>query len=305
MGLKPMLLRMAGRFIKREADPARADATWRMFDHDRHYADYLAHCQAVFHREPAPQGDPRLGQRGYTYLRALTPEASQQVATGMMQRSQLQKLKKDDRHLEGFRVADRPWLADMLGQVLQGPTDASIAGFFRSEYLVHWVTFSLTRQAPEQPIVSFKWHCDKGPSSHLKLIVYLNPTVEHGGNTEFMDLEDTLAVARRGYLFGWSKTRTGDVAHLSRLAGRPLATEVRERDAGEAVLFQPSRVLHRGVSPTRGDRLAATLCLLPSPVHWRQAFDSEAMSDLAVDEKWHDDALEFLAGLEGRLRQQA
>lgn len=300
-----MLLRLAGRFIKREADPERADATWRMFDHDRHYADYLAHCQAAFRREPAPPADPQLGQRGYTYLRALTPDASQQVATEMVQRSQLQKLKKDDRHLEGFRIADRPWLADMLGQVLQGPTDASIAGFFRSEYLVHWVTFSLTRQAPEQPIVSFKWHCDKGPSSHLKLIVYLNPTVDHGGNTEFMDLEDTLAVARRGYLFGWSKTRTGDVAHLSRLAGRPLATEVRERDAGEAVLFQPSRVLHRGVSPTRGDRLAATLCLLPSPVPWRQAFDSEAMSDLAVDEKWHDDALEFLAGLEGRLRQQA
>ena len=305
MGLKPLLLGVAGRFIKRERDPARADATWRRFDQDHRYAAYLAHCQAAFRREPPPAADPALGQRGYSYLRTLAPQAAQQVAAEMMQRSAPQLLKKDDRHLEGFRIDDRPWLGGMLGQVLQGPADAMIAGFFRSEYLVHWVTFSLTRQAPEQPIVSFKWHCDKGPSAHLKLIVYLNPTRDHGGNTEFMDLEDTLAVARRGYLFGWSKTRTGDVAHLSRLAGRPLATEARERDAGEAVVFQPSRVLHRGVSPARGDRLAATLCLLPSPVHWRRAFDSEAMSDLAVDEKWHDDALEFLAGLEGRLRQQA
>src|SRR5690606_11644131 len=115
-------------------DPARADATWRRFDQDRHYADYLAHCQAVFRREPAPAADPELGRRGYTYLRALAPDASQQVATGMMQKSQLQKLKKDDRQLEGFRIDDRPWLAGMLGQVLQGPTDAMIAGFFRSEY---------------------------------------------------------------------------------------------------------------------------------------------------------------------------
>lgn len=303
MGLKQQLLGFAGRFIKRERDPERAAAMWRKFDQDHHYAAYLAHCQAAFGREPLPV-EPDLQQRGYTYLRALAPEASQHVAADMMQRSEPQLLKKGDRHLEGFRIHDRPWLADVLGQVLQGPTDAMIAGFFGSEYLVHWVTFSLTRQAPEQPIVSFKWHCDKGPSSHLKLIVYLNPTAEHGGNTEFMDLDDTLAVARQGYLFGWSKTRTGDVAHLSRLAGRPLATEMRERAAGEAVLFQPSRVLHRGVSPARGDRLAATLCLLPSPVHWRQAFDSEVMSDLAVDEKWHDDALEFLAGLEGRVRQQ-
>lgn len=303
MGLKPRLLRLAGRFIKRERDPARAAATWRKFDEDHHYAEYLAHCQAVFRREPPPAADARLTQRGYTYVRALGAGDAQQAAQDMVQRSQPQLLKKGDRHLEGFRIDDRPWLGGLLGQVLQGQVDEMIAGFFRSEYLVHWVTFSLTRQAPEQPIVSFKWHCDKGPSSHLKLIVYLNPTAEHGGNTEFMDLDDTLAVAQQGYLFGWSKTRTGDVAHLSRLAGRPLATEVREREAGEAVLFQPSRVLHRGVSPTRGDRLAATLCLLPSPVHWRRAFDSETMSDLAVDEKWHDDARELLAGLEGRLPQ--
>jgi hypothetical protein len=168
---------------------------------------------------------------------------------------------------------------------------------------VHWVAFSLTRQAVEQESVSFRWHCDKGPSAHLKLIVYLNPTAAHGGNTEFMDLADTRAVAERGYLFGWSKIRTGDVAHLAELAGRSLATCLREREAGEAVLFQPGRVLHRGVSPTRGERLTATLCLLPSPVNWQRAFDSETLSDLAVDEKWHDDALVFLAELERRLQQ--
>lgn len=298
MDLKSRLYGLAGRLLfKKELDPHRAEATWRKFDRGHHYGDYLAHCRSVFRREPRPDPDAPLEQQGYTYLRALPSGAARQIAVEMMQRSPLQQLKKDDRNLEGFRITDRQWLGGFLGQVLQGEVDAKIAGYFRSEYLVHWVTFSLTRKAPEQPIVSFKWHCDKGPSAHLKLIVYLNPTTEHGGNTEFMNLEDTMAVARRGYVFGWSKSRTGDVAHLARIAGRALATEVRERDAGEAVLFQPSRVLHRGVSPTRGDRLAATLCLLPSPVHWRQAFDNGAMSDLAVDEKWHDDARELLSRL--------
>src|SRR5690606_18506976 len=101
--------------------------------------------------------------------------------------------------------------------ILRDRVDAAIAGYFGSEYLVHWIAMSLTRAAKEQESVSFRWHCDKGPSAHLKLIVYLNPTIVHGGNTEFMDRDDTLAVARQGYLFGWSKTRTGDVHHLSRL----------------------------------------------------------------------------------------
>jgi hypothetical protein len=86
------------------------------------------------------------------------------------------------------------------------------------------------------------------------------------------------------------------------MAGHQLSTHLRARDAGEAALFQPGRVLHRGVSPTRGDRLTATLCLLPSPVHWQRAFECETLSDLAVDEKWHDDALAFLALLAQRLQ---
>jgi hypothetical protein len=73
--------------------------------------------------------------------------------------------------------------------------------------------------------------------------------------------------------------------------------------AGDAVLFQPARVLHRGISPTRAPRLTATLCLLPSPVHWQRALECATLSDLAVDEKWHEDAMQFLAGFERRLQQ--
>src|SRR5690606_9296822 len=135
-----------------------ATATWRRFDQDHRYAAYLAHCQAAMRRAPAPVADIDLERRGYTYLRALAPDSAQQVSTELLRHSELQLLKKGDRHLQGFRVNDRPWLTGLLGQMLQGPVDAIIAGFFRSEYLVHWVTFSLTRQAPEQAIVSFKWH---------------------------------------------------------------------------------------------------------------------------------------------------
>lgn len=300
MSVAPGLLRFVSRFYKRERDPRRAWETWKAFDEERHYDEYHRRCREAFSRVPSPQADADLAQRGFTYLRAMDVEAAGAL-TAQLQAQQTQLLKKDSKHLEGFRLDDRQAMRGLLSHILRDRVDAAIAGYFGSEYLVHWVAMSLTRAAKEQESVSFRWHCDKGPSAHLKLIVYLNPTPQHGGNTEFMEREDTLAVARQGYLFGWSKARTGDVARLSKLAGRPLATQLVERDAGEAVLFEPSRVLHRGITPTRGPRLTATLCLLPSPVHWQRAFDAGGMSDLAVDEKWHDDALAFLADLQQRL----
>lgn len=303
MNLLPRLLTFGSRFHARLRDPRRALATWQEFDERRRYAQYLAKCRAAWQRSPEPPADFDLEHRGFTYLRALEPEAATACIAALESRHQPQLIKKDSRHLEGFRVDDRRWLEGLLGQMLQGRVDAAISGYFRSEYLVHWVTFQLTRPAREQKIVSFRWHCDKGPSAHLKLIVYLNPTVSHGGNTDFIDLDDT--VACRGYLFGWSKARTGDSADLARIAGRALTTYRREREAGESVLFQPSRVLHRGVSPTRGSRLTATLCLLPSPVPWRRALQCGTMSDLARDEKWHEDAMEFLAALGQRLQNDS
>jgi hypothetical protein len=304
MSLPAPLLKLVSRFYKRERDPHRAFELWRHFDEKVGYAEYAARCRAAFRREPPPPADGELARRGFTYLRALDAPTALSLASDLEHRRP-QLLKKDSRHLEGFRVEDRQWTRDLLERILQGDVDRAIAGYFGSEYLVHWVALALTRPVVGGESVSFRWHCDKGPSQHLKIIVYLNPTADHGGNTEFMDRDDTLAVAREGYLFGWSKLRTSEVEDLSRLAGRPLATRLEERDAGEAVLFEPSRVLHRGVTPTRGPRLTATLCLLPSPVHWREAYEAGVMSDLAVDDKWHDDALAFLADLQQKLAARA
>ncbi|MEJ8568196.1 hypothetical protein [Elongatibacter sediminis] len=295
-----LLHRAINRVYKRERDPRRATRVWRHFDLERGYAEYHARCREWFRRERLPEVPVALEQRGFADLRALQTERARAIGRELAAREP-ERLKKDSRDLEGYPVADRAWLRGLLDEILPGAVDAAVSGFFRSEYLVHWVALAVTRPVPEQKSVSFRWHCDKGPTAHLKLIVYLNDTAEHGGNTEFIDLRDTAAVARRGYLFGWSKTRTADVNRLARLAGRPLDTHVADRAAGEAVLFQPARVLHRGLGPRNGPRLTATLCLLPSPVHWQRALECETLSDLAVDEKWHGNALQFLDAFQQRL----
>jgi len=288
------ITRLRDRFYKPELDAGRAQRVYRDYDVGRRYGEYHAHCQARFKRELEPAPGTALQRQGFEYF---TPLDEMEA---LRRRRELQKnhsrglIKKDSKHLEGFHVNDMAWVEGLLTMALAGPLDQRIVEYFKSEYLLHWVTFSVTRQAREQQSVSFRWHCDKGPSAHLKLIVYLNATEEHGGNTDFIDLEGSEAVARNGYLFGWSKSRSSDIRHLSRIAGRELTKHASPLRAGQAVLFQPARVLHRGLSPDRGDRLVMTLCILPSPVHWKLALQSGTLFDLAVDEKWHKDAMGIL-----------
>ena len=46
-----------------------------------------------------------------------------------------------------------------------------------------------------------RWHCDGGPSKHLKIIIYLNGHEEHGSNTAFYDKETTQKLKELGYIF--------------------------------------------------------------------------------------------------------
>ena len=41
----------------------------------------------------------------------------------------------------------------------------------------------------------FLWYCDRGPQSHLKLLIYLNDADEQGGSTQHLSLRDTDAIA--------------------------------------------------------------------------------------------------------------
>jgi len=294
MPLLTAIARLRDRLYKPELDAGRAQRIYNEYDTGRRYAEYHAYCRSRFRRELDAEPGAALMQRGFEYFTPLDESDASRWLGELQANHDSGLLKKDSKHLEGFHVSDMAWIRKLLAQVLAGQVDRRIAEYFESEYLVHWLAFSVTRQSREQASVSFRWHCDKGPSAHLKLIVYLNPTAEHGGNTEFIDLRGSEAVARRGYLFGRSKSRTSDIRHLSRIAGEDLVSHATEMHAGQAVLFQPSRVLHRGLGPDRGDRLVLTLCILPCPVHWRIALDCGVMSDLAVDEKWHKDAMGIL-----------
>jgi hypothetical protein len=274
-------------------DRGRVERVHREFDDHRGFRRYHERCRAAFARDAKAPSAP-INEAGFEYL----PVMSQAGAEDLLERATatvpLTYVKKDTRNLEGFRLEDPRLVEELLVRALPDVVDDRVVGFFGSEYLVHWFTLTRTAPAPEQPSVSFRWHCDKGPRAHLKLLVYLNATDEHGGTTSLIDLAETARVARAGYVFGPTRRRTGDLALLSTLAGIELHECRRPLRAGEGLLFQPASVLHRGISPQRGPRVVLTLCLLPSPIHWREALHRGATSDLAQDDKWPRHASELL-----------
>lgn len=284
--------RLLRRIFTPGLDRERAERVYREFDDQRGFRAYHDACRAAFTRE-AKSPSAAINETGFEYLEVMSPAAAEDLLGRATAAAPLTYVKKDTKNLEGFRLAEPRLVEEILSAALPAVVDDRAVRFFGSEYLVHWFTLTRTAPAPEQPSVSFRWHCDKGPRGHLKLLLYMNATGEHGGTTSLIDLTETARVARAGYLFGPAGRRTGDLAFLSRLAGSELSECRRPLRAGEGLLFQPASVLHRGISPQRGPRVVLTLCLLPSPIHWREAFHRGVMSDLAQDEKWPRHAREL------------
>ncbi|MCB1749104.1 MAG: hypothetical protein H6977_07545 [Gammaproteobacteria bacterium] len=285
------------KYFERRLDRGRAARVYHEFECTRGYAAYHAFCQQAWARERPPTPDRGLVHDGYMALDAMSPAA----AAGLLERCRRgatpEYLKKDTRNLRGFRVRDEELAEALAAAALSPAVDAAIAGWFGAEYLVHWLTVSETPPGSAPASVSFRWHCDRGPRQHLKLIVYLNDGSEHGGGTAFLARADSLAVAASGYLFGRAKRRTYAVDGLAEYAGRPVTPWQPPTGAGAAVLFEPSTIVHVGIMPTRAPRYALTLCLLPSPLPWREALARGTRSDLMDEDLWHGHAAELLERL--------
>lgn len=290
-----MLSRWARKLRKPALDPARPQRVSQQFDIGHGYAAYHDACRARLGRDreaalaSAADSPPFAG---FEHL----PVMDFGTATGLRQeiesRFSLTSVKKDKPELAGYDIADEPFRDRLIGAALGPGVEDRVVRHFGCEYRVHW--FQVTRTEAGGGTASFLWHCDRGPSAHLKLIVYLDDSAEHGGNTEFLDLEASEALTRIGYLYGPTATRSADLTRLLAPEGIAYRPESRPMAPGDGILFQPTKILHRGVSPTRGHRTALTLCLIPSVVPWQRALGDGGMFDLRREEKWHVDALSLL-----------
>ncbi|GJL61401.1 MAG: hypothetical protein NPIRA04_00550 [Nitrospirales bacterium] len=279
------------RFWKKRLDPSRRKTVFTEYDEARGYQRYHQYCQSVVKRQFSREDDA-LSTQGLEHVTVFDESTAATTLDSLLSKTEGSIQKENIDYSEMLQVSDYPFLGQMFQNIFTPSIDHKLLHYFKSEYFVYWfailhtIPFSTSRR-------SFLWHCDKGPSRHLKILIYLNNTDEHGGNTEFFDREFTKHFSKTGYLFGPVDARRSDLSDLAKKLNLPYHPKKWLMKAGEAIIFEPSQILHRGILPTQGSRYVLALCILPSPIDWQTAFGLTKGAGMSPNYTWHPNAQEI------------
>ncbi|WP_148560920.1 hypothetical protein [Magnetospira sp. QH-2] len=221
-------------------------------------AAFHEQCQATYASDhPIRSSD--LGQTFFTTLPLLKPVHAAELRDLM---------DRDPAHL---RTQD--FLADLLTRVFTPALDQALTGWFASYYRPQWYSFQKFHVGDGRAY-SFGWHFDAWSSHCLKLLCYLNGTGDHGGPTMVLDVAQSEAFARAGYAFPPKQQRLDDLSELASILNLSYHPQTLAMAAGEALLFNPVRLLHRGVVPTRAERYMLQICIGPAMRPWQDECQS-------------------------------
>lgn len=160
---------------------------------------------------------------------------------------------------------------------LASALEAYFDSYFRIDHL------SIFRTHPvKKPLVSFLWHRDFVPMTQVHVMVYLTPGGDGGGETHFLDIEQTREAAIAGYHYITIADRIDDISKV--LKKRNVAAKIVRPTLkpGDAVVFGSPRVLHRGLLPETRYRDTMIFILLPSAVPWNYEIEDFGATHLFV-----------------------
>ena len=160
----------------------------------------------------------------------------------------------------------------LLPLILSDANDALLCSYFNSEYTLLW--FTCRGVSPQQPFTDNHWLCDEGPEKQLKMQIFLNASEQHQGNTQMLSKATTDQLKHAGYLFADSSKNPVEIDPLCR--DKAIAvTQIAEQDrqAGDALLFNPNQLAYRHKAPTSGHQQVLELCFIASPYHWKHSKD--------------------------------
>ncbi|GLK57356.1 hypothetical protein JOD31_003692 [Methylopila capsulata] len=258
-------------------DPSRTRQARQAFDADGKYDAWQAFCQSGA-AAPAGGDGGRLDADGFEIVTLLSPEEAKSAKEACLANAKkMEAAKAEIDYADVLSFENTEFLRGVVEKMLSPEMSQKVKAVFGSEFYVHSLVVNRTMPAKASKR-SFLWHCDRGPLNFLKINMFLDATEDHGGTTEFIDLGQSAAFERVGYTFGPNKERVPDLKRLGAQIGVAPQVERPELAAGQAFIFFPSRVLHRGFLPSRGVRHMMSLVLLPSPVHWSLAWDTTVRS---------------------------
>ena len=252
-------------------DPARTRSARYHFDVAGKYDDWHSYCQKSFARTASGQNE--IATSGMEVVTVMSTEEAAKTKQLLLEKSKaFEQKKKAIDYADTLAFEDFSFLTPSLEKMFNPEIDAKITRFFGSEYFIQGLVANRTMPAKESKR-SFLWHCDRGPKNFLKINLFLDATSEHGGTTEFLNIEESEKFERVGYTFGANDRRVSDLSSIARKAGVTPHVIHPQLDAGQAFMFLPARSLHRGFLPTKGIRHMLLAIILPSPIHWRKAWD--------------------------------
>lgn len=259
-------------------------------DIDLGYDSYANYCRTQYAKHQAPDGFQTtrlddLAATGLCRVQALPPEVCTELRAWV------------DR--EGGRVPLPSYDPAAIKRVLNHVFNPTVDGIIRNHYgAFYFVPFlNIFRTEPGMTEVSYCWHCDWGPRAHLKLFCYLGDPDSHNGSTTFLNRHSTDLLKRIGYVFGQSSSkRNVDIEPLCRRFGIPYDPQDLRPGEGEAALFEPASVIHKGVVPSIGYRYVLQVGIIPSPRPWDEMFDM-CGGMLNVNESHFPDAHAIMQGM--------
>ena len=145
---------------------------------------------------------------------------------------------------------------------------AKLHRHFQSEFAP--VFCSMLKMGPmgEKIDESYRWHVDNGPSSHLKLIIFLND--DHDGATAVMSRQDSRKFIDAGYLEGERLFHVDEFAEEHGISYTPYKIQPK---AGSGLIFEPTNVLHKGMYPTFGERRVFQIGIIPWGEPWEKHYE--------------------------------
>jgi len=160
----------------------------------------------------------------------------------------------------------------IIEKIITPEMDEEIKNYFKSNYAILWYSSHSVTTDDITENCSAKWHCDGGPSKHLKVITYLNDYQDHGSSTLLMNQSTTNQLKEVGYIYSNVTDRITDIKDLLDYYKIPDSTYEHKFKTGESILFSPTQTAHRASPPkiTSKARTTFNLCIIPSPLSWKE-----------------------------------
>ncbi len=239
--------------------PGQNAAIEQFYDVQHRYGALLKASQSAFTRD-CPETE--LSNSHVTVLRQMIPK---ELCEGFV--SEIKDNPEAMEHPDVLKI--------LLPYIFTDAVDLQLRSYFNSEYCLFWYSFYGVNDDETDGDYFKRWHCDGGPSKHLKIIVYLNGHDEHGSDTAFYPEAATERLKEEGYIFTALNDRKTDIEPLMEHFGIEGKSVTATPGAGDTLIFNPGKLAHKAIVSNKGQkRYVFNACIVASPKPWQAVMEN-------------------------------